>query len=135
MCAILLGCLLVPTLLVALSAGAQIVGTPGNGPLTPGGARQGLGPPSITDSVPDLRLRSDGGGIPGAGPPVGYGARQPVYGRPQGRSELGVGTYATTGRRCQTPERVCRLAKAAPLEAGCSCRRAGRGRSDGYVVP
>lgn len=128
-------CLFVPTLLVPASAGAQIVGTPGNGPLTPGGPRQGLGPPSITDSVPDLRLRSDGGGIPGAGPPVGYGAGQPVYGRPQARSERGAGPYATTGRRCRTPERVCRLAKAAPLEAGCSCRIPSRGRGEGYVVP
>ncbi|PZN95152.1 MAG: hypothetical protein DCF30_19315 [Hyphomicrobiales bacterium] len=71
---------LISTLLPTL-AGAQGVGTPGTGPLVPGGERQGLGPPSITDSVPDIRLRSDGGGIPGAGPPIEYGrpgARRPI---------------------------------------------------------
>lgn len=56
--------------ILASPAGAQI-GTPGNAPLTPDGPRRGLGPPSIGDSVPDLRLRAPGNGIPGAGPPIG----------------------------------------------------------------
>lgn len=123
-----------PALLVASSAGAQMVGTPGNAPLTPGGPRQGLGPPSITDSVPDLRLRSDGGGIPGAGPPVDYGAGQRIYGRPQARGDFGRDRYATTGRHCRTPQRACVLTQAAPLESGCSCRSSGGGRAQGYVV-
>lgn len=132
---ILAACVLAPALLFASSADAQFGGTPGNGPLTPGGPRQGLGPPSITDNVPDLRLRSDGGGIPGAGPPVDYGAGQRAYGRPQARGELGRERYATSGRHCRTPERVCVLAAAAPFESGCSCRTPGRGRAEGYVVP
>lgn len=61
---------LMGALVLAAPAGAQI-GTPGVGPLTPDGPRRGLGPPSVTDSVPDLRLRAPGNGIPGAGPPVG----------------------------------------------------------------
>lgn len=59
-------------LLMVDIAQAQI-GTPGNAPMTPGGPRQGLGPPSITDHVPDMRLRAPGNGIPGAGPPIGGG--------------------------------------------------------------
>ena len=65
---------IVLTLLQALPALAQI-GTPGNAPLTPDGPRRGLGPPSITDHVPDIRLRSEGNGIPGAGPPIVPGRR------------------------------------------------------------
>lgn len=71
---------LAAALLLAGPASAQSVGTPGTGPLTPGGPRQGLGPPSLSDSVPDLRLHSDGGGIPGAGAPInggGYRFAQP----------------------------------------------------------
>jgi hypothetical protein len=90
-------------LVSALPAGAQI-GTPGSGPLTPGGPRQGLGPPSITDSVPDLRLHSSGGGIPGAGPAVDLGARQqmrqPRYGIPERKA-------LRAARRCDPPRRGC----------------------------
>ncbi len=132
---ILAACVLAPALLFASSADAQFGGTPGNGPLTPGGPRQGLGPPSITDNVPDLRLRSDGGGIPGAGPPVDYGVGQRAYGRAPTPGEARRGTYATIGWHCQTPRRVCVLTNAAPLEAGCSCLTPGKIRTRGYVVP
>lgn len=110
---------------------AQSVGTPGSGPLVPGGPRQGLGPPSITDSVPDLRLRSSGGGIPGAGAPIGTGSPNsvPLY-------ERGAGAGATParpssrqarGRHCETPRSTCVLTRAASLGTACSCRIRGNG--------
>ena len=61
--------------LMPLPASAQFDATPGNGPLYPGGPRQGLGPPSIFDNQPDIRLHAPGaGGIPGAGRPVVFPA-------------------------------------------------------------
>lgn len=124
-------------LFAALPATAQLVGTPGNGPLTPDGPRRGLGPPSITDHVPDLRLHSDGGGIPGAGPPIDYGRRDSSpYGRPQSLGHFGAGTNqaARLGRRCQSERRVCVLASLAPVGTGCSCRVPTGGRARGQVV-
>ncbi len=116
---------LMAMLLGPIAAGAQGVGTPGNGPLIPGGPRQGLGPPSITDSVPDLRLRSSGGGIPGAGPPIDYG-RPPTPGA--SGSGLGVRPRAqSAGRVCETPRTTCRLGRTALLGQPCSCRGRGRG--------
>lgn len=123
--------------LLALPAGAQDIGTPGNAPLFPGGPRRGLGPPSITDSVPDIRLHSSGNGIPGAGPPIDYGAgRSPGLGRPQSLGGFGEGRdYAgRLGKRCQTPRRICVLVEAAPLETGCSCRMPNGGRARGHVT-
>ncbi|MDP3258335.1 MAG: hypothetical protein Q8S58_09065 [Bosea sp. (in: a-proteobacteria)] len=102
---------------------AQSVGTPGTGPLVPGGPRQGLGPPSLSDSVPDLRLRAPGGGIPGAGPPIDYG-RPPS----SGASGLGVSPRVqAVGRFCETPRITCRLGRTALLGQLCSCRGRGRG--------
>ncbi len=104
---------------------AQGVGTPGTGPLVPGGPRQGLGPPSLSDSVPDLRLRSSGGGIPGAGPPIDYG-RPPS----SGTSGDGLGSrprVQAVGRFCETPRTTCRLGRTALLGQPCSCRGRGRG--------
>ncbi len=104
---------------------AQGVGTPGSGPLVPGGPRQGLGPPSLNDSVPDLRLRAPGGGIPGAGPPVDDG-RPPS----SGASGSGFGSrprVQTVGRFCETPRTTCRLGRTALLGQPCSCRGRGRG--------
>ncbi len=109
-------------------AWGQGVGTPGTGPLVPGGPRQGLGPPSLSDSVPDLRLRSDGGGIPGAGPPIEDG-RPPS----SGASGYGLGSrprVQAVGRFCETSPTTCRLGRAALLGQPCSCR----GRSRGVVV-
>lgn len=130
-----------PALLLASLAAAQFGGTPGNAPLTPDGPRRGLGPPSITDHVPDLRLHSDQGGIPGAGPPIdgrsGWGQAPPP-----GRAGLGFGlgpvdrrTARAPGLSCRTPRRICALTSPAPIGTGCSCRlRAGR-RALGSVVP
>jgi hypothetical protein len=129
---------LLAALLPALPAAAQI-GTPGNAPLAPGGPRQGLGPPSITDHVPDIRLRSDGGGIPGAGPPIDYGARPtsppagPLYVPRYGAAERRP--PRATGRHCETPRRSCALASRAFLGAACTCRLPGKSRARGYVVP
>lgn len=103
----------------------QGVGTPGTGPLVPGGPRQGLGPPSLSDSVPDLRLRAPGGGIPGAGPPIDYG-RPPS----SGASGYGLGSRPhaqAVGRFCETPRTTCRLGRTALLGQPCSCRGRGRG--------
>lgn len=120
------------TLLVAGPALAQMVGTPSTGPLFPGGPRQGIGPPSITDSVPDIRLRQDGGGIPGAGPPIDYGVRSrpgQSFGNPGmgARAARGMPAYMrAAGRHCETPRSTCVLAKAASLGAVCSCRVRGK---------
>ena len=104
---------------------AQGVGTPGTGPLVPGGPRQGLGPPSLSDSVPDLRLRSPGNGIPGAGPPIDYG-RPPSLGA--SGSGLGVRPRPqAVGRSCETPRTTCRLGRTSLLGQPCSCRGRGRG--------
>ncbi|HEV7259086.1 MAG TPA: hypothetical protein VGN82_15005 [Bosea sp. (in: a-proteobacteria)] len=130
---------LMSMLLVAGPALAQMVGTPSTGPLYPGGPRQGIGPPSITDSVPDIRLRQDGGGIPGAGPPMDYGrpSGAPSYGQPA------VGARGTYGlsrprqvavRHCETPRLTCRLRRAALLGDDCSCRSRGKAVR-GYAVP
>lgn len=108
------------------------VGTPGNGPLTPGGPRSGLGPPSLSDSVPDLRLHSDAGGIPGAGPPIDRGsARAP--GETVFRSDRGG--RERYGRRCETPVTVCTLARPAPIGSACGCRLRGGRRLGGSVTP
>lgn len=126
-------------LLQALPAQAQI-GTPGNAPLYPGGPRQGLGPPSITDSVPDIRLRSDGNGIPGAGPPIDYGAGTRGS-QPFGASGLGARpAYREPRQRqrhsryCATPERTCTLSAARPRGADCTCRGRGAVRSRGHIL-
>ncbi len=114
------------TLLIGPTLGlAQGVDTPGTGPLVPGGPRQGLGPPSLSDSVPDLRLRSSGGGIPGAGPPIDYG-RPPSLGA--SGSSPGVRTrLQAVGRFCETSRTTCRLGRTALLGQPCSCRGRGRG--------
>ena len=117
---VLMVMLIGPTLVLA-----QGVGTPGTGPLVPGGPRQGLGPPSLSDSVPDLRLRAPGGGIPGAGRPVDYG-RPPS----SGASGYGLGSRPraqAVGRSCETPRTTCRLGRTALLGQPCSCRGRGRG--------
>lgn len=116
----LMAMLISPTLVLA-----QGVGTPGTGPLVPGGPRQGLGPPSLSDSVPDLRLRAPGGGIPGAGPPIDYG-RPPS----SGASGYGLGSRPraqAVGRFCETPRTTCRLGRTSLLGQPCSCRSRGRG--------
>ncbi|WP_306223349.1 hypothetical protein [Bosea beijingensis] len=124
------------TVLVSLPASAQFDATPGNGPLYPGGPRQGLGPPSITDNVPDIRLRSSQGGIPGAGPPVGAGAPSPRFYEPSassGRSYRHAERTSGLGRHCRTPARQCTLARPASLGDDCSCRTS-KGRRQGFVV-
>lgn len=121
--------------LFSLPASAQFDATPGNGPLYPGGPRQGLGPPSITDSVPDIRLHSSQGGIPGAGPAIGSGANslrtyEPSSTRLYRRADRTSGF----GRHCRTPSRLCTLARPAALGDDCSCRTSKSGRRQGYVV-
>ena len=120
---------------VSVPASAQFDATPGNATLYPGGPRQGLGPPSITDHVPDLRLHSSQGGIPGAGPAIGSGANhlrpyEPsptrLYRRPD--------RVSASGRHCRTPARQCTLARPAALGDDCSCRLSKGGRRQGYVV-
>ncbi|RYE29170.1 MAG: hypothetical protein EOP23_22050 [Hyphomicrobiales bacterium] len=123
--------------LISLPASAQFDATPGNGPLYPGGPRQGLGPPSITDNVPDLRLHSSQSGIPGAGPPVGAGANSPRFYEPSpssGRSYRRTERTSGLGRHCRTPARQCTLARPASLGDDCSCRLPKAGRRQGYVV-
>lgn len=126
-------------LLLAAPAGAQFIGTPGSGPLTPDGPRRGLGPPSITDNVPDLRLHGDRGGMPGAGPPLNGGAGRT---QPLGSSGFGVGYGAVdrrpirmAGRSCSTPRRSCVLIRPAPVGTACSCRLPSKARARGHVVP
>jgi hypothetical protein len=131
---------IVLTLLQALPALAQI-GTPGNAPLTPDGPRRGLGPPSITDHVPDIRLRSEGNGIPGAGPPIVPGAGStglPNAGGPNYVPRYGAyprQRLRALGRACETPQRTCALATRAVVGASCACRLPNRSRARGYVVP
>lgn len=124
-----------PLLLQPWPAAAQLYGTPGTGPLTPDGPRRGLGPPSLSDNVPDIRLHAPGGGIPGAGPPIDYGSgsagRVPFLGGPFGDEGAAQGA----GRRCHTPQRICVLTTAAPVGTGCSCRLPQRARARGQVVP
>jgi hypothetical protein len=130
--------LFVPALCLALPANAQLGGTPGTGPLVPGGPRQGLGPPSLRDNVPDIRLHSSEGGIPGAGPPIDY---RGGYGGTPGNAGLGGGyrfidrpTVRAAGLRCRTLARVCVLRGSAPVGTGCSCRTANGGRARGAVI-
>lgn len=132
---------LMPALLLAAPTAAQFGGTPGNAPLTPDGPRRGLGPPSITDHVPDLRLHSDQFSIPGAGPPLdGRGSWRPAP--PSGRVGLGhrfdpgeATTAPGAGRSCSTPQRICTLVSPAPVGTGCSCRLPAGKRARGFVVP
>lgn len=124
--------LLLLFLLAMASPAAAQIGTPSTGPLVPGGPRQGLGPPSLSDSVPDIRLHAPGGGIPGAGPPIDGGVRswQPSP-RVGPQTVEGYRTRAE-GRHCRTPQRVCYLAAPARLGNNCSCRTAN-GRVRGRV--
>jgi len=121
--------------LMSLPASAQFDAAPGNGPLVPGGPRQGLGPPSITDNVPDIRLHSSQGGIPGAGPAVGSGANRPGFYEPSStRLYRRADRTSGFGRHCRTYSRQCTLARPAALGDGCSCRVPKGGRRHGYVV-
>jgi hypothetical protein len=128
-------------LLLVQPALAQI-GTPGNAPLTPGGPRQGLGPPSIFDHTPDIRLHAPGaGGIPGAGPPLDYGGTprgaprspnpitMPRYGAVDGPSSRGV-----IVAYCKTPRRVCAASSRALAGARCVCRLPNGARLRGRVI-
>lgn len=128
-------------LLLAHPAFAQI-GTPGNAPLTPGGPRQGLGPPSIFDHTPDIRLHAPGaGGIPGAGPPVDYGGTP--RGAPRSQNPIYMPRYGAaddpTPRRavaayCKTPRRACAAPSRLRPGAVCSCRLPNGARQRGRVV-
>ena len=127
--------------LLAQPALAQI-GTPGNAPLTPGGPRQGLGPPSIFDHTPDIRLHAPGaGGIPGAGPPVDYGGTP--RGAPRSQNPITMPRYGAVDdpspRRaivayCRTPRRVCAAPSRARAGAVCSCRSPNGTRLRGRVA-
>lgn len=135
----LLAAALMSILLTTMPGLAQMVGTPGTGPLVPGGPRQGIGPPSIKDAVPDLRLRQDGGGIPGAGPPIDYGRPNtaPSYGQPVvgARDTYGLTrSRQVAARHCETPRSTCRLRRAVPFGEPCSCRTRGK-TVRGYGVP
>jgi hypothetical protein len=120
-------------ILASLPASAQFDATPGNAPLYPGGPRQGLGPPSITDHVPDIRLHSSQGGIPGAGPAVGAGGVR-LYEPSSARSYRRPDRTSGLGRHCRTPARQCSLARPAALGDDCSCRSTRGGRRLGHVV-
>jgi hypothetical protein len=122
-CRIAAWALVAAALALAAPASAQLGGTPGSGPLTPDGARRGLGPPSISDSVPDLRLHSESGGIPGAGPPIDYGAGQ--------RRDTAGARWRETSRRCDTPQAACMLPKATAIGSRCTCRLADGSRAKG----
>jgi hypothetical protein len=128
-------------LLLVQPALAQI-GTPGNAPLTPGGPRQGLGPPSIFDHTPDIRLHAPGaGGIPGAGPPVDYGGTP--RGAPRSPNPIYMPRYGAVDdpspRRaivayCKTPRRACAAPSRARAGAVCSCRSPNGTRLRGRVA-
>ena len=128
---LILGFSLALACLAAWPAVAQI-GTPGTGPLVPGGPRQGLGPPSLSDSVPDIRLHAPGGGIPGAGPPIDPGSSW--RGSPSNRPGAQRLVAEPVGRHCRTPQRVCLIVALSPVGTGCSCRSPGGGRVRGHVV-
>jgi hypothetical protein len=131
----LLATALMSILLAASSALAQSTGTPGTGPLFPGGPRQGIGPPSITDAVPDIRLRQDGGGIPGAGPPIDYSRPSTSsYGQPVVGARGLSRSRQIAARHCETPRATCRLGRAVPLGEPCLCRTRGK-TVRGYGVP
>ncbi|MGX1790786.1 hypothetical protein ACWIGM_28835 [Bosea sp. NPDC055332] len=128
-------------LLLAHPALAQI-GTPGNAPLTPGGPRQGLGPPSIFDNTPDIRLHAPGaGGIPGAGPPVDYGgtprsaprSSNPIY-MPRYGADEDPSLRSTLAAYCRTPRRNCAAPSRARAGAACFCRLPNGARLRGRVV-
>ena len=128
-------------LLLSHPALAQI-GTPGNAPLTPGGPSQGLGPPSIFDNQPDIRLHAPGaGGIPGAGPPVDYGGTP--RGAPRSSNPIIMPRYGAASdpslRRaivayCRTPRRACAAPSRARAGAVCFCRLPSGGRQRGRVA-
>jgi len=111
------------------SALAQI-GTPSTGPISPGGPRQGLGPPSITDNTPDLRLHAPGaGGIPGTGPPVDYGGTP--RGAPRSSNPIYMPRYGASDdpspRRaivayCRTARVACAAPGRARAGSACACR-------------
>lgn len=131
---------------LASPAGAQ-VGVPGNGPLTPDGPRRGLGPPSLSDNVPDLRLQG-GSTAPMASPPIygggGYGIVPSLPQRaPRSAARRRIESYpelddsdaaGVTGRRCRTPARICVLSSPAPVATPCSCRVARGKRARGATV-
>jgi hypothetical protein len=129
-------------LLVLASPAAAQIGTPGNAPLAPGGPRQGLGPPSIFDSTPDIRLHAPGpGGLPGAGPPVDYGgtprgagrSSNPIYMPRYGAVDDPSPRRAVVAY-CKTPRRVCAAPSRAQAGAACSCRLPNGARQRGRVV-
>ena len=118
-------------LLLSLPAVAQ-VGIPGSGPLTPDGPRRGLGPPSLSDSVPDLRLQTPGSGASGGGynpAPIYQGGG---YQRSPSRG-LSQEPRRRTGRHCETPRRVGALGRCAYRGSDCSCR-SSKWRARGTVV-
>lgn len=125
--------------LLATPAAAQLSPVPNDGPLYPGGPRRGIGPPSLSDNVPDLRLRP--GGPPGLGqaPIQGGGGYGGSLSQGAARFMPDYGPADTDapddmGRHCRTPARLCLLINPAPLDSGCSCRVPG-GRSRGSVAP
>lgn len=128
-------------LLLVNPALAQI-GTPGNAPLTPGGPSQGLGPPSIFDNQPDIRLHAPGaGGIPGAGPPVDYGGTPRAA--PRSSNPIYMPRYGAvhdpSPRRaivayCRTPRRTCAAPSRVRAGAACFCRLPSGARQRGRVV-
>lgn len=135
--------LIAAALAVLLSAPAAAqIGTPGNAPLVPGGPRQGLGPPSIFDHTPDIRLHAPGpGGMPGAGPPIDHGAtprgappalnpiHRPRYGSVDAPSSRGPIIAA-----CRTPGRSCAAPSRALAGTRCLCRLPSGARLRGRVV-
>lgn len=128
-------------LLLFHPAHAQI-GTPGTAPLTPDGPRQGLGPPSIFDSTPDIRLHAPGaGGIPGAGPPVDYGGTP--RGAPRSSNPITMPRYGSASdpalrsvvtAYCRTSRRACAAPSRLRAGAACSCRLPNGTRQRGRVV-
>lgn len=129
-------------MLVLVAPAAAQIGTPGNAPLAPGGPRQGLGPPSIFDSTPDIRLHAPGpGGLPGAGPPVDYGGTP--RGAPRSSNPITMPRYGAVDdpapRRaiiayCKTPRRTCVAPSRARANAACFCRLPNGARLRGRVV-
>lgn len=128
-------------LLLVNPALAQI-GTPGNAPLIPGGPSQGLGPPSIFDNQPDIRLHAPGaGGIPGAGPPVDYGGTP--RGAPRSQNPIHMPRYGAVDDAsprgalvayCRTPRRACAAPSRARAGAACFCRLPSGARQRGRVA-
>jgi hypothetical protein len=114
------------TLLIGPTLGlAQGVGTPGTGPLVPGGPRQGLGHPRCR-----IRCRISAFDRVAAESPA-PARRSIMEGLHPWARAVPAPAFRTrlqaVGRFCETSRTTCRLGRTALLGQPCSCRGRGRG--------